>query len=155
METEGKSCPVSGNKVNENVVRFIAALVAALTTLAVSNQAIWLSGFLALDFGLRGFIAPRFSPLRFIACQFNSLVQLPPKLVDEAPKRFAAKIGFFVVGIIVSLQVFDFKVAAFILGSVLVLLAGLEAILAFCVGCVLYQQLQQLKIGKRRLVVGK
>jgi hypothetical protein len=155
METEGKSCPVSGNKVNENVVRFIAAMVAALTTLAVSNQAIWLSGFLALDFALRGFIAPQLSPLRFIACQFNSLVQLPPKLVDEAPKRFAAKIGFFVVGIIVSLQVFDFQVAAFILGSVLVLLAGLEAILAFCVGCILYQQLQQLKIGKRRLVVGK
>jgi Domain of unknown function (DUF4395) len=155
METEGKSCPVSGNKVNENVVRFIAAFVAALTTLAVSNHAIWLSGFLALDFALRGFISPQLSPLRFIACQFNSLVQLPPKLVDEAPKRFAAKIGFFVVGIIVSLQVFDFQVAAFILGSVLVLLASLEAILAFCVGCILYQQLQQLKWGKKTFVVGK
>ncbi len=137
------SCPISGVKVNENVVRTISLLVLVLTTLSIYFNYYFITLFLIFDFASRAFLNKNYSVLKLVSIKANKLLSLAPVLVDEAPKKFAAQMGFAFVNIIFVLQYFDFTSTAQYFGVLLIICAILESFFAFCVGCLIYQLIKK------------
>lgn len=138
------TCPVSAERVNENVVRTIAAAVIVLTGISVLLHNYVLLLFLAADFALRAFTPGNWSLLRMLAVQLVRRIRIAARPVDAAPKRFAAGVGF-VFALAAAAALFSgWNITAYVITGVLAVCALLEAVFAFCVGCVVYTWLHQL-----------
>ncbi len=131
-------CPVDFITVNETQVRTTAFLVllTAIAWLLFGN--IFIMVFLIADFFLRASNFGKYSPLntasKFLVTQFK----LSVKPIDQAPKRFAAKIGLGFVTAIAVLQLLQFKTAAVAIAAVLIFFALLESAFSICAGCHAY-----------------
>jgi hypothetical protein len=136
------SCPISAERVNENVVRIIAFIVAVIAITCVVFSNYWAIVFLMFDFALRAFTAGKFSLLKFIAIKIADGLSLSPKMKDLAPKKFAATLGFGFCLLITAVFLFDFYNATLIFTSVMIVFALLESLFAICVGCYIYSFLQ-------------
>ena len=129
-------CPTSGVQVNETKVRLVAGLVLLIAI------GYWLTNWLVLplllfvDFGLRSTDLGKYSPLGTIADGLVNAFRLPYKGTDQAPKQFAARIGFGFAILISGLQLAG--ISTLIPVSVLALFAALESIVGFCAGCYVY-----------------
>lgn len=141
MESVGVSCPVNGVRVNEYVVRLIAAQVIVLGATAWWFEQPLITLFLLIDFGFRAFDAARFSLLRQLALGLTVLFKLTPKPTDAAPKQFAALLGLLVIATFLLSQLIDLQITAAVIVSLLMIFATLESVFSFCVGCVMYQLL--------------
>ena len=131
-------CPLSNEKVNNNVARLVAALVIINTVAALSLNLWWLLFIQLYDFAVRAADKRQLSLFRYIGQHVANLLKLPVVAVDAAPKRFAAGVGLvFTLAIIAALLLNQFT-AASVLAGILLLCAVLEALLAFCVGCYVY-----------------
>ncbi|WP_316827637.1 DUF4395 domain-containing protein [Pedobacter miscanthi] len=136
------SCPISAERVNENVVRIIAFIVALIAIACITFSNYWAIVFLLLDFALRAFTSGKFSLLKFIALKISSTLSLSPKMKDLAPKKFAATLGFGFCLLITAMFLLDFYAIALILTSIMTVFALLESLFAVCVGCYIYSFLQ-------------
>src|ERR1700761_6566859 len=87
-------CPVDFIPVNENKVRLTALWVFLIVVLSIFAPPILLFAFLAIDFFLRGFNLGKYSPLNKLSELTVKQFRIGNKPIDQAPKRFAAKIGF-------------------------------------------------------------
>ncbi len=135
------ACPISGELRDERAVRVVAGSVVLMATTAIlaeSAVAIWILFALAADFAVRGLLSPEYSPLAMIARGVVARLSSEARLVDAAPKRFAARIGiaFSLAGGL--LHVAGAPQAASAIVGVLVVCALLEALAGFCVGCKVY-----------------
>jgi len=142
------SCPISAERINENVVRIIAFMVAVVAIGCIISGNYWAIVFLIFDFGSRAFTTGKFSLLKFIAIKIDQKLALPKQMKDLAPKKFAATLGFVFCLLITAMFLFDFQLAAMIFTAVMVLFALLESLFAICVGCYVYSFLQLLKGNK-------
>lgn len=140
------SCPVNGIKINEQVARTVAIIVMLLSAIAIYFNFYIITLFLIFDFASRAFLGGNYSLLKLIAKQLNTALKIKPLLTDEAPKKFAALLGFIFVNVIFVLQYFNFQQTALVVGLLLIACAALEGFLAFCVGCVMYQFFEKIKI---------
>lgn len=144
-ELLNESCPVSGVKVNENVVRAIALYTVIITTVSLYFNLYALTFLLSVDFAIRAFTDGEYSVLRQLGLKTVSVLNIKAKPVDAAPKKFAALLGYlFSINIFV-FQFFDIAIISQVLGFMLVVCALLEGVLGFCVGCVVYYQIERLK----------
>lgn len=139
------SCPISGNQRDNTTVRVVAGFVlliasaALLTALLVSAQtAAIITGALALDFIIRAFVKPKYSPLAALGRGTVSALKLPKKMVDSAPKVFAARVGVAFSAAATILFAVNFLYAGVAVLAVLLICAALEAGLGFCLGCWMY-----------------
>ncbi len=129
-------CPTDGVQINETKVRLVAGLVLLVTALYLITGWLALPLLLAADFGLRGFDLGKYSPLGNLADQLVKLGRLPYKGTDQAPKRFAARIGL-AFGLLISiLQLLG--ISSLIPAAVLAVFATLESVIGFCAGCLVY-----------------
>ena len=142
------SCPISAERVNENVVRLIAFTVALIAICCMSFSNYWAVLFLSVDFGLRAFTSGKFSPLKLLAINFAKALHLKLKMTDLAPKKFAATMGFVFSLLITATFIFNFFTAALILTLVMMIFALLESLFGICIGCYIYSFLQLLKSTK-------
>ncbi|EHQ28590.1 DUF4395 domain-containing protein [Mucilaginibacter paludis] len=132
------SCPVDFVLINENRVRLVASFVL------LSGVAYIISGlsiiiiFLVIDFLLRSFNMGRYSLLAIIAGVLINWFKIKNKPVDQAPKRFAARIGLAFTSTIILLHLFQFGTGALALTIILCLFAALESFVGFCAGCHAY-----------------
>ena len=140
MEKTGLSCPVNGRQVNEIVIRLVAMQVIFAVVTALYFQSACIATLLWIDFGVRAFGFSHLSPLKYIAQKTVTHFQLGYKATDEAPKKFAAAVGFAVVGLFLTLLFLEYVIPASIIGGLLILFAGLESVFGICVGCMIYQQ---------------
>ncbi|WP_430405135.1 DUF4395 domain-containing protein [Fluviicola sp.] len=145
MDKVGLSCPVNDRQVNEIVIRLVAMQVIFAGATALYFQNWYIAVLLFLDFGFRAFGFSHLSPLKFIAQKTVTHFQLGYKATNEAPKKFAATIGFFVVGIFVLSLFLEYFLFASIIGGFLLLFASLESFFGICVGCMIYQQLTRFR----------
>jgi len=143
-----KECPVDFITVNENRVRLTALWVLLLVITSFFINALPIFIFLAIDFFLRAFNWGKFSPLNILSGPTVKQFKIPNKPIDQAPKRFAAGIGFVLSVLVVILLLIDFIKASFILAIVFASFAFLESFLSFCAGCYVYTILLRLKIIK-------
>lgn len=134
-------CPISDQRVNEQVTRFNAFFAIAIITTAFVLNSIFLFAFLLADFFIRGFTELKFSPVSYASHYLSNALSLPVKMIDKAPKVFAARLGFVMTLLIASLFFFGLHTASIIVGGVLIFFASLEFFFAICVGCMIYTYL--------------
>lgn len=134
-------CPISDQRVNEQVTRLNALFSAVIIVLAYSLNSVVLLGLMMADFFIRGFTEMKFSPLSFGSHYLSNAFGLHTKLIDKAPKIFAARLGFLMTTVITVLFVLDLKLASAIVSGILVIFAGLEFLFGFCAGCMIFNYL--------------
>ncbi|WP_316736441.1 DUF4395 domain-containing protein [Pedobacter aquatilis] len=142
------SCPISAERINENVVRIIAFMVAMKAIFCISFSNYWAILFLTFDFGMRAFTTGKLSLLKFIAIKISKGMGLNPKMTDLGPKKFAATMGFIFCLLITATFMFNFLEGTIILTSIMIVFALLESLFAVCIGCYVYTFLQILKKDK-------
>jgi hypothetical protein len=132
--------------INENAARVVAGVVCAIGLVALLAPAHWLVIPLAYGFWARVLTGPRLSPLGALASRVIAPRLGPPKPVSGPPKRFAQGMGAAITSA---------AVVAFALGAggvvevllvLLVIAAGLESVLAFCLGCQVFGLLMRLGV---------
>lgn len=141
MAQQSIICPTDGVQINENKVRVVAFLVLLTIGAYLLTNSIWLPVVLAIDFGVRGFVNRQYSPFRVAADWLVNQLGLPYKPTDQAPKRFAARIGFVFAIAIVLFHSLGWNTV--LLSSVLALFASLESLVGFCAGCFVYTYYQR------------
>jgi len=134
-------CPISNEQITERVTR-INALLAILLVLAgfVLNSPLFIV-FLMADFFIRAFTKVKYSPLSYVSHQMVNTFQLDKKVIDKAPKVFAARLGFLMTLTITILLMSGLNAAALVVAGILVFFAMLEFVLGFCVGCIMFTYL--------------
>jgi HAMP domain-containing protein len=125
--------------VNEKAARVVAGVVLVLAIVTLVTGAYWLLAVMAYGFVARVLTGPALSPLGRLATEVVAPRLGAPKRVPGPPKRFAQAIGAAMTtsGAILALG-FGLHTAADVILVMLVLAAGLESILAFCVGCQIF-----------------
>jgi uncharacterized protein DUF4395 len=132
------------NPVNEKAARTVAAGVLLLAILALATQWLWITAVLAMGFALRVLAGPTLSPLGQLATRIVAPRLGEPRLVAGPPKRFAQTIGLAVTGsATIAWFGFGSALVANILLALIVVAAGLEAIVGLCVGCVIFGYLMR------------
>lgn len=131
-------CPISEKRVNEQVTRLNAMFVIGITILALVINSVALLVFMMADFYIRAFTDVKYSPISYVSHALSNALGLPVKLIDKAPKIFAARLGFLMMTTSTVLSIFGFKLASLLVAGILVLFAGLEFIFAICAGCLIY-----------------
>lgn len=130
-------CPISSEQINEYASRVTATLIVSLTLLFLLTQNIWFLVFVTFDFSFRIFKKVKYSPISWLVSKMFNIINLPKKLVNKAPKVFAARLGFFLSAL--SLVLFFFyPTTAIIIASILGICVFADAAFNFCIGCVIY-----------------
>jgi hypothetical protein len=132
------------NPVNEKAARVVAGVVLAAAVVILATGWLWLLVPLAYGFWARVLTGPKLSPVGWLA-QRKVAPQLgEPKYVPGPPKRFAQGIGAALTtsAAILALAV-GATTAAYVLVGMLAVAAGLESILAVCLGCQLFALLMR------------
>jgi hypothetical protein len=137
-------CPVDLVSVNENQVRLVALLVLGMGLVYLYSSWWGIIVFLVIDFFLRSFKLNKFSTLAILAGRLVKLFQIGYKSTDQAPKRFAARMGLTFTTVILICHFLAFNIAVIILVLALCLFAFLESILGICVGCYVYSYWRRL-----------
>jgi Domain of unknown function (DUF4395) len=131
------------NPVNEKAARVVAGVVMVVALVILATSAYWLLIPLAYGFWARVLTGPTLSPVG----QFATRVAAPrlgdPKYVPGPPKRFAQGMGAVISTSAAILALAGATTAADVLLVMLVVAAGLESILAFCLGCQIFALLMR------------
>jgi hypothetical protein len=129
-------CPVSSARISENIPRINALLtILLLIAYGYNNSILIIPLFLAYDFFIRGFGNSKHSLLAIISKKMETFIPNKGKLIDKAPKTFAARLGFIFTILILVSQLLGLTTITYSLGIALILFASLECFLNFCVGC--------------------
>ncbi|MBP7125214.1 DUF4395 domain-containing protein [Myxococcota bacterium] len=130
-------------QVPHRIPRLVAAQVVILGALPPLVDHSWPLGILVLDFALRALIAPRLSPLARVARFVGARIPGGPGTpIAYAPKRFAATVGLVFFSAAWVLHLFpETRLLGQAVAAVVVLLASLEALFGFCVGCRIHGEL--------------
>jgi hypothetical protein len=137
--SQGLSCQVELVTVDERRVRIVAFFVFAFALLFIGTGKTIIPIVLLIDFLLRAFNLQAWSPLALISGAVAKQLDIKPKPVDRAPKRFAAFLGVAFLLAVAILSATGFSTAATVLAGVMVVFAALESFVAFCAGCYIYQ----------------
>lgn len=125
-------------KVNGGAVRIVALFTVVIGIGAAWSGSTWLAALLAVDFGLRALISPRYSPLARVARLVQPYSPFRGTPIFFAPKRFAARIGL----VLSAAGALSMGLGAGTLGAVVLGVLGffalLEGAFGFCVGCKIY-----------------
>jgi uncharacterized protein DUF4395 len=142
--SENISCPVSHIMVNENRVRIIAlfVFVAGLSYLLTHYWAI--PAFLVIDFFLRGVGKGQYSLFNVLSGWIVRKLSLKNRPIDQAPKIFAARLGFIFASLLFLSCVFSLLQVGYVITAVLLLFSFLESALGFCAGCHVYSLIKKI-----------
>lgn len=131
-------CPISDQRVNKQVTRLNAMFAIGIIVLAFVLNSVFLFIFLMADFFIRAFTEIKFSPIGFASNSLSNTLNLPVRLIDKAPKIFAARLGFLMTMAIGGLFILSFKISSIVVAGMLIFFARLEFVFAICVGCMIY-----------------
>jgi 4-hydroxybenzoate polyprenyltransferase len=131
-------CPIDLVSVNENRVKLVALLVLGFAIAYLFTGWWGIIVFLVADFGLRSFNLGKYSPLFIVAGTLVKIFGIGNKPTDQAPKRFAARMGFAFTLVISVFAFLQLTTLVIILGIALCFFAFLESFLGICVGCYVY-----------------
>lgn len=134
-------CPISDQRVNEYVTRINALLTLILVVLAFVLNSVFLLVFLMADFFIRAFTEIKFSPISYVSYNLTNVLSRSVRMIDKAPKIFAARLGFLMTSLIAGLFILNQSLAAMLVAGILIFFAALEFVFAICVGCMIYSYL--------------
>ncbi len=128
-------CPLSSERISDLIPRISGSIVVFLLFLYVLTNNILIPAFLLVDFFLRGFTKGEYSPVAKLSRFISANIRKKGKLIDKAPKIFAARLGFIFTFLIFIFQLTGLSIVSETLSYALILFAGLECVANFCVGC--------------------
>ncbi len=131
-------CPISINKIDENVARLNGAFTVILLAIFVTTQNVLPIAYLLFDFFLRSAELGKFSPLAISSKFLLALFKVKKQPINAGPKIFAARIGVIFSLAILVFSVFQLSTVAIVLTAIFGLCAFLEAAFSFCVACQIY-----------------
>lgn len=131
-------CPVSNEKINEKFARFTALLIFLMALIFIYKPNILLVAFLCFDFFSRGFGISQFSTLSLAGLGLKDYIPFKSKIIDKAPKIFAARMGFVLSLLAFLLLLSNAISASQITIVVLAFFAFLEWAAGYCMGCYIY-----------------
>jgi len=140
-----KACPISLKMVDSHIIRVIAIQVSIIAILFLATNLPIFIFILLFDFSIRAFRITKCSPFFMFAKYITKYVYKRPSMSDEAPKRFALFVGLVFSIVIVILYISNLIFYAKVVTTILLVCALLEAMFNYCVGCKVYQVLQQFK----------
>lgn len=143
-------CPISSEIVDERGSRISAFIVVLVSCISLYLDVPILFALLAIDFFIKGFVQIKKSPLAYIVRGIITALSLSPKPTNAGPKQFAAKIGFILSVLAFVLGFLGYKLAFLICGFALIIAAGLQAFIGFCVGCLIYSLWMKCEQGLSR-----
>jgi hypothetical protein len=138
------------NPVNELAARTVAAGVLLMSVavlvlgLVAGSRWLWLTAAISAGFLARVLTGPRLSPLGQLASRVVAPRLGEPRLIAGPPKRFAQSIGLVVTVAAVVVLAAGHPGGAEVLLALMVVAAGLESILGFCIGCTIFAGLMRL-----------
>ena len=131
-------CPVNFVVTNENKVRLNALWVLVLSVVYLFTNWLIIPVFLSVDFYFRGFGKGKLSLISLLSETTIKALNIPHKPIDQAPKIFAAKIGFLFSIVAAITQLIGFSTIAFIAIAIMSFFAFLESAFKLCAGCYVY-----------------
>ncbi|HEY3389225.1 MAG TPA: DUF4395 domain-containing protein [Prolixibacteraceae bacterium] len=131
-------CPVSIEKVDEKLVRFTALLTFLIALIFIYMPNPLLAAFLVYDFLSRGIGINRASILSLTGRGLKDYIPFRSKIIDKAPKIFAARIGLVLSLLATILLLANAVFASQLVMVVLAFFAFLEWTSGFCMGCYIY-----------------
>lgn len=131
-------CPVSSNRISNHIPRINAGLVVSILILYAITHFWIIPIFLVVDFYTRGFGNGKYSILGILSSHISELLPREGKQINNAPKIFAARLGFVFTSAIILFHFTELTTITSSISYMLILLAGLECISNFCVGCWIY-----------------
>jgi len=130
-------CPISAVKVDSNISRLTVFLNAVCIALYLVTGSAYFILLVAVDYAIRAFWKAQYSPLRGIAAGIAKWGRFPQKLIHQAPKLFASRVGFFFAAAGVVLYPLAASASSIVAG-VLLVFTFLDSVCNFCVGCLTY-----------------
>jgi hypothetical protein len=133
------------NPVNEVSARLVAGGVVVLSLLILVGGQHWAIAVLAYGFLARVLTGPTLSPLgQLVTRVITPALPVAPKMVPGPPKRFAQGIGA-TLSLAAAVAHFGFGATtpALVLVGMITVAATLEAVFAFCLGCVIFGRLMR------------
>ena len=132
------------NPVNEKAARVVAGVVMVVTLVTLLTSAYWLLIPLTYGFWARVLTGPTLSPVGQLATRVAAPRLGEPRYVPGPPKRFAQAMGAAITTTATILWLVGATTGTDILLGLMVVAAGLESILAFCVGCQVFAVLMRI-----------
>ncbi len=134
-------CPISTEKIDSNVSRLTIFLnVVLIAFYLISLQPAFII-IVAIDYAIRAIYKAEYSPLRAIANIFVRWLKLSPKPINKAQKVFASRLGML-CAITAGILYFTGNIAAsVVIAAMLMVLAFMDSVFNFCLGCVIYNYL--------------
>jgi hypothetical protein len=126
------------NPVNEKAARVVAGVVMVVALITLLTSAYWLLIPLTYGFWARVLTGPTLSPVGQLATRVAAPRLGAPKYVPGPPKRFAQGMGAVITTTATVLWLAGATTGTDVLLAMMVVAAGLESILAFCVGCQIF-----------------
>lgn len=149
-----EACPISQFQINEKAARLTGFLVFAIVAAIIFLPYKWIIALLLIDFFMRAFVNPSYSPLLNISMLILQALKVTPLMTNAGPKMFAAKMGFFFcacIGISVLLKA---NLLTNIFCGMIMACALMQSLLGFCVGCKIYSLLRlDSRIGQAATVL--
>lgn len=133
------------NPVNETSARLVASGAVAQGVAFLAVRQWWVLVPLAYGFLARVLSGPRFSPLgQFVTRVVTPRLGVEHRFVPGPPKRFAQGVGLAFSGGALVAWGLGAPVVSYVLVAGLVVAASLEAVFAFCLGCVVFNRLMRI-----------
>jgi len=131
-------CPISSQKVDENVARLNGAFTVLILAIFVYYQISILILILLLDFTLRSFELSNYSPLAITSKYIVEKLNIKKRIINAGPKIFASRIGVVFNLAIAFSYLLGFVNTSIIIVGIFAFCAFLEAAFGFCVACKIY-----------------
>lgn len=131
-------CPVSNERIPENLPRVTAFFILSSLALYVYTGFLPILLYLAYDFFVRGFGRAHLSIFHRLSGKFIQQYGASGNKIDKAPKIFAARLGAIFSVLIVIFHILGLPLIATGIAGLLFLFSTLECVVGFCVGCYFY-----------------
>ncbi|MEO8262702.1 MAG: DUF4395 domain-containing protein [Pseudolysinimonas sp.] len=151
--TTGTGIDPRGPRVSAGVTGLVVLAVVALGLLGLTTAATILLSAQALVFLVAAIVGAARHPYGFV---FKRLVrprlQAPAELEDPAPPTFSQGVGFVVVALGIVLQLLGVPYAVVVAAAAAFVVAFLNSVFGYCVGCQIYLLLARAGVIRRKPV---
>ena len=134
-------CPISFKKVDGNINRLAVFIIVWLLVGYFFTGSPYFVAFIVFDFIIKAFDKGKYSITNWVASKIAKIIKLPTKLIDQAPKLFAVRVGLLTASVSLLFYLIGMPTASFIAAGVLLTFTILDSVFNFCVGCIMYHYL--------------
>jgi len=132
------ACPLNFTKVDSNVSRFSALVVALLVLAYLNTQNVYILVFLFVDFVLKLFLNPGISPIMMLAEFLKSTLKIKTKYADGGAKKLAGYFGLFFVTSLIITHFFHIWLLSLGIAVIFLACSLLDVFFNYCIGCKIY-----------------